>query len=221
MARVFLASTFPHANQHPGILSCNKEDGENPLYHLKPWSTTCSTAPGAEDCTSATVCKDAALDDPCDAPERCYNPTAPTCYSSKPLPNGATRVGGEFNDARYTLNVTGLPTHAEPTYANWLTGGITTGFVTNLSNVLAGNQVSRSWSNASMDWVTFTEAAGSYATLNPASVSGVTARCNGATVDFRVKWYCALFAPHTPQYPLAILARATEQFHCLVFVRCP
>ena len=177
------------------------------------------------------MCRDAVLDDPCDAPERCYNPTAPTCYSSKPLPNGATRVGGEFNDARYTLNVTGLPTHAEPTYANWLTGGITTGFVTNLSNVLAGNQVSRSWSNASMDWVTVTEAAGSYATLNPASVSGVTARCNGATVDFRVKWYCALpfSAPHTPQYPLphTRLPRSHTPRHsnpvicCLVFVRCP
>ena len=146
------------------------------------------------------MCRDAVPDDPCDAPERCYNPTAPQCYSS--------RVG--LNDARYTLNVTGLPahlnvtglpTHAEPTYANWLTGGITTGFVTNLSNVLAGNQVSRSWSNASMDWVTVTEAAGSYATLNPASVSGVTARCNGATVDFRVKWYCAFSSPRTAHTP--------------------
>ena len=140
------------------------------------------------------MCKDAVLDDPCDAPERCSNPTAPQCYSSR----------DDFNDSRYTLNVTGLPAHPNgTTYANWLTGGSTTGFVTDLNNVLAGNQVSRSWSNASMDWVTVTEAAGSYDTLNPASVSGVTARCNGATVDFRVKWYCALSfsAPHTPQYP--------------------
>ena len=157
------------------------------------------------------MCKDAVLDDPCDAPERCYGSTAPICYSSRK----------DFNDARYTLNVTGLPTNAEPTYDSWIAGGSTTGFVTDLNNVLAGNQVSRSWSNASMDWVTVTEAARSYDTLNPASVSGVTARCNGATVDFRVKWYCALFALHTPQYPLAMLARATEQFHCLVFVRCP
>ena len=134
------------------------------------------------------MCKDAALDDPCDAPERCYSSTAPKCYSSL----------APFNDSRYTLNVTGLPAHPNgTTYANWLTGGSTTGFVTDLNNVLAGNQVSRSWSNASMDWVTVTEAAGSYATRNPASVSGVTARCNGATVDFRVKWYCALSPQRT------------------------
>ena len=138
------------------------------------------------------MCKDAVLDDPCDAPERCYGSTAPTCYSSL----------AAFNDSRYTLNVTGLPTHAEPTYANWLTGGITTGFVTNLSNVLAGNQVSRSWSASAMDWVTVAEAAGSYDTLNPASVSGVTARCNGATVDFRVKWYCAFSSPRTAHTPV-------------------
>ena len=150
------------------------------------------------------MCKDAALDDPCDAPERCYNPTSPQCYSSLP----------GINDARYTLNVAGLPTHSNgPTYDKWLTGGNTTGFATNLSNVLAGNQVSRSWSTSAMDWVTVTEAAGSYDTLNPASVSGVTARCNGATVDFRVKWYCALSlpAPHAHQYPLAALTHATEQ----------
>ena len=150
------------------------------------------------------MCRDAVLDDPCDAPERCYNPTAPQCYSS--------RVG--LNDARYTLNVTGLPAHPHgPTYANWLTGGNTTGFVTNLNNVVAGNQLSRSWSASAMDWVTVIEAAGSYDTLNPGSVSGVTALCNGATVDFRVKWYCALplSAPHTHQYPLAALAHATEQ----------
>ena len=199
MARVFLASTFPHGNQHPGILSCNKEDGENPLYHLKPWSD-CSTL-DAENCTSATVCRDAVPDDPCDAPERCYNPTAPQCFSSR----------DGHNDTRYTLNVSGLPTHLnEPTYANWLTGGNTTGFVIDLNNVLAGNQVSRSWSNASMDWVTVTEAARSYDTLNPASVSGVTARCNGATVGFRVKWYCAFSfpAPHIPQYPRSHAAQS-------------
>ena len=169
-----------HARQHPGILSCDKEDGENRLYHLEPWSTTCST-PSAKDCTSATVCRDAVSDDPCDAPERCYGSTAPICYSSLP----------GINDARYTLQVTGLPTNPEPTYANWLTGGITTGFVTNLHNVVAGSQVSRSWSAPAMDWVTVTEAASLYATRNPSSVSGITARCNGATVDFRVKWYCA------------------------------
>jgi hypothetical protein len=292
------------------------------------------------------VCKDAALDDPCDAPERCYGSTAPICYSS--------RVG--YNDSRYTLNVTGLPTHGdynEPIYANWLTGGNTTGFVTNLDSVLAGNQVSRSflpsysvlnppecdrtyssvygdqvcgtgharsmlgspqawsaqfktagqwmridagsallvygvraqarashnqkvtaftvqhstddsaWSNVdggarftdasgefdarfftpvmaqyiritvvssegwtsmragllvdASSWVTVTEV-DSYATRNPASVLGVTARCNGTTVDFRVKWYCALSipAPHIRQYPLATPAHAaTEQSRCL------
>ena len=137
------------------------------------------------------MCKDAVLDDPCDAPERCYGSTAPICYSS--------RVG--LNDTRYTLNVTGLPTHAEPTYANWLTGGNTTGFVTDLDYFVAGSQVSRSWSASAIDWVTVAEAAGSYDTLNPASVSGVTARCNGATVDFRVKWYCAFSSPRTAHTP--------------------
>ena len=138
------------------------------------------------------MCKAAVLDDPCDAPERCYGSTAPICYSS--------RVGP--NDARYTLAVTGLPTHSNETaYDRWLTGGSTTGFVTNMNNVLAGNQKSRSWSASAMDWVTVTEAAGSYATLNPASVSGVTARCNGATVDFRVKWYCAFSSPRTAHTP--------------------
>jgi len=137
------------------------------------------------------VCKDAVLDDPCDAPERCSNPTAPQCYSSR----------DDFNDTRYTLQVTGLPTHAEPTYANWLTGGNTTGFVTDLDYFVAGSQVSRSWSASAMDWVAVNEAAGSYDTLNPASVSGVTARCNGATVDFRVKWYCAFSSPRTAHTP--------------------
>ena len=177
-----------HARQHPGILSCDKEDGTIFEFHLKP-STNCTL--GAENCTSATVCKDAALDDPCDAPERCYGSTAPICYSSLP----------GINDARYTLQVTGLPTTPEPTYANWLTGGITTGFVTNLHNVVAGSQVSRSWSAPAMDWVTVTEAASLYATRNPSSVSGITARCNGATVDFRVKWYCAFSSPRTAHTP--------------------
>ena len=102
---------------------------------MKPRSN-CSTL-DSESCTSATVCKDAALDDPCDAPERCYGSTAPKCFSSR----------GDYNDSRYTLNVAGLPTHGnynEPIYANWLTGGKTTGFVTNLDSVLAGHQVSRS-----------------------------------------------------------------------------
>jgi hypothetical protein len=96
----------------------------------------CSTL-DSESCTSATVCKDAALDDPCDAPERCYGSTSPKCFSSR----------DNYNDLRYKLKVTGLPTHGErnePIYANWLTGGTTTGFVTNLDSVLAGNQVSRS-----------------------------------------------------------------------------
>ena len=206
-----LAPTFTPAPTPAGIRSCDKEDGENRLYHLKRSSTSCNSSLDSESCTSATVCRDAALDDPCDAPERCYGSTSPECFSSR----------GDYNDSRYTLNVAGLPTHGddnEPIYANWLTGGKTTGFVTNLDSVLAGNQVSRSWSDASMDWVTVTEAAGSYATRNPASVSGVTARCNGTTVDFRVKWYCALSipAPHIRQYPLATPPHAAaEQSRCL------
>ena len=90
------------------------------------------------------MCKDAALDDPCDAPERCYGSTSPECFSS--------RVN--YNDLRYKLDVTGLPTHGErnePIYANWLTGGTTTGFVTNLDSVLAGNQVSRSFNPPECD----------------------------------------------------------------------
>ena len=211
-----LAPTFTPAPTPAGILSCDKEDGENRLYHLKRSSTSCNSSLDSESCTSATVCRDAALDDPCDAPERCYGSTAPFCYSSLPF----------FNDLRYTLKVTGLPTHAdsnEPIYANWDTGGTTTGFVTNLDSVLAGNQVSRSWSDASMDWVTVTEAAGSYATRNPASVSGVTARCNGATVDFRVKWYCALFPAHAPASPVAPHLTASPKRTALMFpfIRSP
>ena len=138
------------------------------------------------------MCKDAVLDDPCDAPERCYSSTAPKCYSSR----------DKHNDTRYNLTVTGLPAHPNgPTYANWLTGGSTTGFVTDLSSVVTGTQVSRSWSASAMDWVTAAEAAGSYDTRNPASVSGVTARCNGATVDFRVKWYCARSRSPRHTYP--------------------
>ena len=179
MIRVF-------ACHHPGIASCNKSDGENRLYHLKPRSN-CST-PEAEECTSAAVCRDADPDDPCDAPERCYGSTAPMCYSSRE---------GEFNDSRYTLNVAGLPAHSDqPAYGKWLTGGTSTGFVTELDNIVSGNRMSRSWSASTMDWVTVTEPANLYATLNPASVSGVTARCNGAQVNFRAKFYCARFPAH-------------------------
>ena len=183
---------------HPGIRSCDKEDGENRLYHLKPRSD-CST-PEAAECTSAAVCRNADLDDPCDAPERCYGSTAPKCYSSR---------DGQ-NDSRYTLNVAGLPAHNEgPTYASWLTGGTTTGFVTELDNIVSGNQMSRSWSASATDWVTVTEPANLYATLNPASVSGVTARCNGAQVDFRAKFYCARPSPHTQ----ICVALARASFH--------
>jgi len=351
---VFLAPTYSElyfrTRHHPGILSCDKETGLNPLYHMKPRSD-CSTL-DSESCTSATVCQDAALDDPCDAPERCYGSTSPECFSS--------RVG--YNDLRYKLEVTGLPTHGEnePIYANWLTGGTTTGFVTNLDSVVAGNQVSRSlrpshflvlnppecdrtyssvhgdqacgtgharsmldspqawsagvnnagqwmridagsallvygvraqaratpyshqkvteftvqhstddsaWSNVdggarftdasgefdarfatpvmaqyiritivswegwtSMragllvdeGWVTVTEV-DLYATRNPASVSGVTARCNGATVDFRVKWYCALFPAHAPASPVAPHLTASPKRTALMFpfIRSP
>ena len=169
------------------------------MYHLKPWSN-CSS-PEAAECTSAAVCRNADPDDPCDAPERCYGSTAPMCYSSRE---------GQ-NDSRYTLEVTGLPAHSDtgPAYDKWLTGGNTTGFVTELDNIVSGNRMSRSWSASTMDWVTVTEPANLYATLNPASVSGVTARCNGAQVNFRAKFYCARASPHTQV--CVTLARAS--FH--------
>jgi hypothetical protein len=142
----------------PGVESCVKSTGVVTSYFVKT-SNACSN-PESSACRAAQVCRAASSSDPCDAPERCSDPSTPRCFSSK--------VGG--NDVRFRMTVAGRPTvSSQPIYPAWESGGTSTNIVSSFDYSVASTSA--------------------YRVTNPTSLSGVVARCNAQVVNFRAKFY--------------------------------